>query len=126
MTPTFHRSSAPHSRESCGGPGVELRSRLRWHGVPVAALAAFAVHTGSCGGGSRSTQGAATPSSSVASSTTAGAGSTTATTESKLPPPPFDPPSIHALVSDPALVDVAHAIDKKDWRAAADALGAAI
>jgi soluble lytic murein transglycosylase len=98
--------------------------------APAAAFVAFAacaLETGSCGGGH--TVGPPQPPASPTTTTTVAttvATSTSAPPTPQGPPPAFDPSGVNALVAHPALLEVSRAIVRKDPRAAADALLAAL
>jgi soluble lytic murein transglycosylase len=97
--------------------------------VAFVAFAACALETGSCGGGRTIAPAQAPTSSASTNASTTGTVATTTTATTPIPqgpPPAFDPAAVSALVSHPALVDVARAIMRKDPRAAADALAAAL
>ncbi|MEO7094649.1 MAG: tetratricopeptide repeat protein, partial [Polyangiales bacterium] len=97
--------------------------------VAFIAFAACALETGSCGGGhgvgpTQAPTVSATPTGTLASVT---GGPTTAVPPTPQgPPPAFDPGGVTALVAHPALLEVSRAIVRKDPRAAADALVAAL
>ena len=96
--------------------------------MPFLTLAACALETGSCAG----SHGVGSQTGSVASHGVAVVGSASTTTsasssvESHPPPPAFDPSSISALTAQPLLEMAGKYLAQKSYRAAADAIDAAI